>query len=51
MIEVRRINKRGQITIPKKIREKAGIKEGDYVEISVENGKIIIRKVEIKPSA
>ncbi len=39
-----RIGTRGQITIPKKAREKFHLKTGDIVIFVEENGKLIIRK-------
>jgi AbrB family looped-hinge helix DNA binding protein len=33
-----------QITIPKKIREALGIREGESVDVSLNNEKIIVRK-------
>ena len=34
-----RIKTKGQITIPKKVREALGLAEGDLIEVDVENGK------------
>lgn len=41
---IRRIDDLGRIIIPKIIREELSIDEGDPLEISVENGKIVLRK-------
>lgn len=38
------VTRHAQITIPKKIREALGIREGDNVDMSLNNEKIIIRK-------
>lgn len=38
------VGERGQITIPKSIREKEGIKEKDKLIIKIEDNKIIIEK-------
>lgn len=38
------VTRHAQITIPKKIREALRIKEGDDVDISLEDGKIVVRK-------
>jgi len=43
---VAKVTRNSQITIPKDIREKLGIKEGDIVEIRTELGKVIIEKIE-----
>ncbi len=39
-----RLTKKGQITIPKEIRDKLGIKRGDTVEFSIKDGECIVRK-------
>ena len=36
---------KGQIVVPKKIRERAGIDAGDKLEISLANGQVQLRKV------
>lgn len=38
------VTRHAQITIPKKIREALGIREGDSVDMSLNNEKIIVRK-------
>lgn len=38
------VGERGQITIPKIIREKEGIKEKDEVIVKIEGGRIIVEK-------
>lgn len=43
-VEKRRVGERGQITLPKKLREAFDIEGGDEVEIRKESGKIIIEK-------
>ncbi len=42
------VTRNTQITIPKKIRERLGIKVGDKVEIDIEDEKVVVRR--IKPS-
>jgi len=42
--ERRKIGKRGQVTIPKALRERFGIKGGDDVLIHEEAGKIVIER-------
>jgi len=39
-----KIGTRGQITIPKKAREKFNLKTGDIVIFVEENGKLLIKK-------
>lgn len=38
------VTEKGQVTIPKRLREAAGILPGSQVAFSLERGKIIIRK-------
>jgi len=40
-----KVTRKGQITIPKNIREKLSIREGDYLIISLRENKIIIEKL------
>jgi len=43
-----KVGKKGEIYIPKKIRESVGLIPGDEIEVDVDEGKLVIRK---KPSA
>jgi len=47
MSRVVRVSKKNTIYIPKEIAEKAGIGEGSYLEIKVEDGRIIL--VPVRP--
>lgn len=38
------LSEKGQVTIPKPIREKLGLKTGAILDFNVKNGKIIARK-------
>ena len=40
----RRVGDRGQVTLPKNLREEFDIDGGDEVEIRKESGKIVIEK-------
>lgn len=40
------VTQKGQVTIPKKIRDKVGIKPRDKVMVTVEKGKVQINKQE-----
>ena len=40
----RKVGKRGQVTIPKELRERFGIKGGDDVLIHEEAGKLVIER-------
>ncbi|KDE56768.1 AbrB family transcriptional regulator [Halostagnicola sp. A56] len=42
--DTRRVGERGQVTLPKDLRESFGIDGGDEVEIREESGKIVIEK-------
>lgn len=42
--ERRKIGKRGQVTIPKELRERFGITGGDDVVIHEEGGKLVIER-------
>ncbi len=42
--ERRRIGERGQVTIPKKLREQFGFEGGDDVVIYEEGGKLVIER-------
>jgi len=37
----------GRITLPIEFRKKYGIKEGDYVDVSVEDGVVLIVAVDV----
>lgn len=37
-----RVTSKGQVTIPKDIREQAGIRAGTEVDFSVENGRVVL---------
>ncbi len=41
-----KVARRHQITIPEEVRKKANIGVGDILEISYENGKIIVEKLD-----
>lgn len=42
-MEVGKLTSKGQTTIPKKIRDRLGLKSGDRLMFSIENGQIVIR--------
>lgn len=39
-----KVTRKGQVTIPKNIREVLGIREGDLVEVSLEGGRVVLSK-------
>ena len=40
--ETRKVGKRGQVTLPKELRERLGISHGDEVVVREEDGKVVI---------
>ena len=40
-----KITSKGQVTVPKKVRESLGIKEGDYLGYEVNEDNAVIRKI------
>lgn len=38
------ITSKGQITIPKEIRDRLGLQQGDQIDFVAENGMVVIRK-------
>lgn len=49
MSELVKVSSKGLLTLPKSIREQLNIKVGDYLDVSIETGKVILQKVEIMP--
>ncbi len=48
--EIMRISAKGQLTIPVSVRKKLNMREGDYVQILIENDEARIKKVNtVKP--
>ena len=43
MSTVMKISPQGQIRIPKRIMEELGMDQGDYVEVEIENGQILLK--------
>ena len=39
-----KVTRKGQVTIPKSIRDALGIREGDLVEVSLEDGRVVLSK-------
>lgn len=42
MAMLRRVQRHGVVTLPKELRKRSGLREGDVVRIAYENGKIVI---------
>ena len=45
---VTRVTRNFQITIPSEIRKVFNIREGEYLEVGIEDDKIVIKKLERK---
>ncbi|MDX1251240.1 MAG: AbrB/MazE/SpoVT family DNA-binding domain-containing protein [Gammaproteobacteria bacterium] len=43
------VAERGQVTIPKSLREKLGIRPGTILDFEVENGRLVARKKALDP--
>ena len=43
-----RLTTKGQMTIPKRVRESAGLREGDVVALDVKDGVVTMRKLEAR---
>ena len=48
-MELLKVKRHYQITIPQSLRDKLALAVGDYVQADLEDGKIIIRPVEVIP--
>ena len=48
MLEIRKITRGGQLTLPKTFRDKYGIDVGDIVELIEKNNKLIIQPIQQK---
>ena len=44
-METARVTAKGQMTIPKRLRERCGIREGDTVMLEVVGDRIVLRKL------
>ncbi|HWR26763.1 MAG TPA: AbrB/MazE/SpoVT family DNA-binding domain-containing protein, partial [candidate division Zixibacteria bacterium] len=40
---------KGLLTLPKSIREQLNINVGDYLDVTIESGKVMLQKVDIIP--
>lgn len=40
-----RVSERGQVTIPKKLRKRLGIRPGQVLEVDEERGRVVMSKV------
>ena len=49
MTDLVKISSKGLLTLPKSIREQLNINVGDYLDVTIEAGKVILQKVDIIP--
>ncbi len=49
MSELIKVSSKGLLTLPKSIREQLNINIGDYLDVTIETGKVVLQKVEIIP--
>jgi len=47
ILGISKLTSKGQITIPKNVREKLKLKQGDIIVFVEKNGEIIIRRSEL----
>ncbi len=47
-MEVVKVSTKGQVVIPKEIRESLGIRNGDYLVVTERNGYIIMKKLSVE---
>ncbi len=43
MTELVQLRKKAQLTLPQSVREKLGIEEGDFMDVQVRNGEIVLK--------
>jgi AbrB family looped-hinge helix DNA binding protein len=43
MLELIQVRKKAQLTLPLSVRKELGIEEGDYMDVQVRNGEIVLR--------
>ncbi|CAG0995344.1 hypothetical protein METP3_02914 [Methanosarcinales archaeon] len=49
MSELVKVSSKGLLTLPKSIRDKLNISVGDYLDVTIQAGKVILQKVDILP--
>ena len=47
IVTVVRVHRKGIIVLPKSIREEVGIEEGMLLEVSVENGRVVLKPLDL----
>ncbi len=49
MSELVKVSSKGLLTLPKSIRQQLDINIGDYLDITIETGKVVLQKIDITP--
>jgi len=49
MSDLVKISSKGLLTLPKSIREQLNINVGDYLDVTIDAGKVMLQKVDIIP--
>ncbi len=49
MSDLVKVSSKGLLTLPKSIREQLDINVGDYLDVTIEAGKVMLQKVDIIP--
>jgi AbrB family looped-hinge helix DNA binding protein len=44
LVETVRVSGKGQVVIPKSVRDRLGLRAGDELSVNVQDGKIVLRK-------
>jgi AbrB family looped-hinge helix DNA binding protein len=44
LVETVRVSGKGQVVIPKGVRDRLGLRAGDELSVNVQDGKIVLRK-------
>ncbi len=47
-LELTKMSSKGQVVIPKNIRDRLGLKEGDRIAVEAAEGQVIMRKVSLE---
>ena len=47
-VEVVKVSTKGQVVIPKEIRDALGIRNGDYLVVMEKNGYIVMKKLSVE---
>ncbi len=47
-VEMTKISSKGQVVIPKSIRDRLGLREGDRIAVEENQGRVILHKISIE---